>query len=72
MEDCVFHEDIKVQVADHEVRINHLEVSDAGREANMGALCKRLDDLITVIKWSIGTTIGGLAAFAAFLEVFYR
>ena len=72
MEDCVFHEDIKVQVADHEVRINHLEVSDAGREANMTALCKRLDDLIMVIKFAIGTTLGGLAAFAAFLEVFYR
>ena len=72
MADCVFHEDIKVQVADHEVRINDLEVSEAGHNANMQSLCKRLDDLITVIKWSIGTTLGGLAAFAAFLEVFYR
>lgn len=72
MADCVFHDDMKAKVEDHEVRINHLEVSEAGHDANMQSLCKRLDDLITVIKWSIGTTIGGLACFAAFLEVFYR
>jgi len=70
MVECVFHEDIKETVQNHEVRIQHLEVSEAGHEADMKSLCNRLDDLITMIKWSIGTTIGGLACFAAFIEAF--
>jgi len=72
MADCVFHDDIKERVDEHETRITNLEINEAGHGANMEALCKRLDDLITMIKWAIGTTIGGLACFAAFLEVFYR
>lgn len=70
MENCVFHDDIKETVQNHEVRIQHLEVVEAEFGADMKAICNRLDDLITVIKFSIGTFIGGLACFAAFLEVY--
>lgn len=61
--------DLKEQVQDHETRIQTLEVKEATGEVRFESLCKRLDDLITVIKWFIGITVATIPIGLTIIEM---
>lgn len=62
MEKCVFHEDIKGMVMNHEVRIADLEKRDVSLQEQISSLCKKLDMLIENIKTATNVilSVGGI------------
>jgi|BioPla2DNA2_1021312.scaffolds.fasta_scaffold386118_1 hypothetical protein len=62
MEKCVFHEDIKGTVMNHEVRIVDLEKKDVSLQEQISSLCKKLDMLIENIKTATNVilSVGGI------------
>lgn len=71
MEKCVFHDDIKESLKDHEVRIFDLEKKDVSLQEQISSLCKKLDMLIENIKTATNVilSVGGIfiAALAGFV-----
>jgi hypothetical protein len=62
VEKCVFHDDMKESLKNHEVRICDLEKKDASLQEQISSLCKKLEILIDNIKTAtnVMVSIGGI------------
>jgi hypothetical protein len=70
MEKCVFHDDIKETVKDHEIRIADLEKKNVSLQEQIGSLCKKLDMLIDNIKTATNVMLSVGCIFIAALAGF--
>ena len=60
---CANHQDTRDMIVrvgdrvdDHEIRIDSLERKEVSADERIKALCEKINDLITVIKWAVGIT----------------
>lgn len=60
---CEFHEDFKLQLRDHELRIIELEKSDEKFTLKFQYLCEKIDALIGWLKAIFLTLLGGGLGF---------
>ncbi|APC85766.1 hemolysin XhlA family protein [Clostridium botulinum] len=52
-----------IRLNDHSKRIDKIEQSQSRTDAKMENLCDQLKQLVSVLKWYVGLTVGGLVSF---------
>ena len=71
MGQCSFHDDLKSQVKDHEVRIETLERKDAGNDVRIENLCRQLENLTGWVKALVVSLIGTLVTGGGGFVIWY-
>ncbi len=73
MEKCVFHDDLKKTIQNHEVRIVELEKKDISLQEQISNLCDKLDMLIDKIDavTKVMLAVGGIFLTALVGFVFW-
>ncbi|NFM30692.1 hypothetical protein FDC02_05155 [Clostridium botulinum] len=52
-----------IRLNDHSKRIDKIEQSQSRTDAKIENLCDQLKQLVSVLKWYVGLTVGGLVSF---------
>ncbi|RUT63908.1 hypothetical protein C1149_06600 [Clostridium botulinum] len=52
-----------IRLNDHSKRIDKIEQSQSRTDAKIENLCDQLKQLVGIMKWYVGLTVGGLVSF---------
>ncbi|ACO86868.1 hemolysin XhlA family protein [Clostridium botulinum] len=52
-----------IRLNDHSKRIDKIEQNQSRTDAKMENLCDQLKQLVSVLKWYVGLTVGALVSF---------
>ncbi|EJP6471350.1 hemolysin XhlA family protein [Clostridium botulinum] len=52
-----------IRLNNHSERIDKIEQNQSRTDAKMENLCDQLKQLVSVLKWYVGLTVGGLVSF---------